>query len=85
MTVATTGPNAPPTHELVVAVDQDYVFRYSVAVPSNGVTLPNALPVGDHVARLDVLAGCTVTTPNPVTVTLTTGATTDLGFTVACP
>ena len=60
-------------------------FRYSVAVPSNGVTLTNVLPVGDHVARLDVLDGCTVTSPNPVTVTLTSGATTDLGFTVACP
>ena len=85
MTVATTGPNAPPTHMLGVDPIPTCAFRYSVTVSSNGVTLTNVLPVGHHVATLEVLAGCTVTSPNPVTVTLTSGATTDLGFTVACP
>ena len=89
VTVATTGPNAPSAHALGVdPIPNDFgapIFRYSVQVRSNGVTLTTVLPVGRHVATLEVVDGCTVTSPNPLAVTLTSGVTTNLGFTVACP
>jgi hypothetical protein len=86
VTVATTGPNAPPDYTLGVDPDPDGIFgyRYNVTVSSNGVTVSNPLPVGQHVATLVVLTPCFVTSPNPVSVTLTSGVTNDLGFTVSC-
>ena len=86
MTVATTtdGPNGSATYMLGVDPGRDMPFRYAVTVSSNGTTDSNTLPVGPHVATLVVLTPCFVTSSNPVSVTLTTGATTDLGFTVAC-
>jgi hypothetical protein len=51
-------------------------------VPSNGA-VSTILPPGSHTVKLVEPLNCFVG-PNPVSVTLTSGATTDLGFTVAC-
>jgi len=86
VTVATTGPNAPPDYTLGVDPDPDGIFgyRYNVTVSSNGVTVSNPLPVGQHVATLVVLTPCFVTSPSLVLATLTPEVTNDVGFTVSC-
>jgi hypothetical protein len=80
--VATTGPNAPTTYTLGV-----YPYwgtsLYSVPISSNG-TATLILPPGSQTVLLVVPPNCTVTSPNNVSVTLTSGVTTDLGFTVSC-
>ena len=84
VTAATTGPNAPAAY--AVGVDPDssgQSYRYSSAVPANG-TITMILPPGLHTVKLQAPLNCTVTSPNNVSVTLTSGTTTDLGFTVAC-
>jgi len=55
---------------------------YRMFVSSNG-TVSTIQPPGDHTVKLTVPLNCFVG-PNPVSVTLTPGATTDVGFTVAC-
>jgi hypothetical protein len=85
VTAATTGPNAPATY--TVGVDStnsgySWYYKYSKGVSSNG-TVSKILPSGSHTVKLVVPLNC-FADPNPVSVTLTSGATTDLGFTVVC-
>jgi hypothetical protein len=85
VTALTTGPNAPATY--TIGVDStnygsSWGYRYSRSVSSNG-TVSKTLPSGSHTVKLVVPLNC-FTDPNPVSVTLTAGATTDLGFTVVC-
>jgi hypothetical protein len=86
VTASTTGPNAPATY--AVGVDSTNTglyyghYKYSADVSSNG-TVSQILPSGSHTVKLLVPLNCFVG-PNNVSVTLASGATTDLGFTVAC-
>jgi hypothetical protein len=82
VTASTTGPNAPATY--TVGVDQDYTGFGSLAVISSNGTVSKKLPPGSHIVELLVPLNCTVASPNNVAVSLTSGATTDLGFTVVC-
>jgi hypothetical protein len=55
------------------------------AIASNASTLLSNVEVGPHVIELtDVAANCAVNGPNPATVTVTAGVTTDLHFAVTC-
>ena len=84
VTASTTGPNAPAT--FTVGVDPDFYYgfpRYSAIISSNG-RVSQILPPGQHIVKLLVPLNCTVTSPNNVSVSLTSGAITHLGFTVAC-
>jgi len=82
VTVATTGINAPATF-VVQARDVWYYDRHTAFVPSNGTMSFPVLP-GSYAVTLLVPRNCTVASPNNVSVTLTSGATTHLAFTVAC-
>ena len=87
VTVLTTGSNAPATY--LVGIDslfrrpQGYRYQYIAFISSNG-TLSQILPPGSHTVNLLVPVNCAVTGPNNVSVTVASGATTDLGFTVSC-
>jgi len=84
VTASTSGPNAPAAY--AVGVDPNssgQSYAYSSAVPANGA-ITMILPPGLHTVKLLAPVNCTVTSPNNVSVTLASGATTDLGFTVAC-
>ncbi len=83
VTAATTGPSAPEAYTVGVDPVGYGGYRYSASVSSNG-TVSQTLPAGQHTVKLLEPLNCTVTSPNNVSVTLTSGATTDLGFTVAC-
>ena len=77
----TTGVNAPPTYG--VTIDGTVVG----AVPSNGDFTFGPYPVGNHSVTLTVAANCTVTPPNPRTVTIpaaTTTPTVTAAFAVSC-
>jgi hypothetical protein len=79
VTIATTGEDQDDMYTL--AFDNDY--RTLLVGPSQFVIL--ALPVKTYSVSLrDVAANCAVTSPNPVSVTLTHGATVEMGFQVAC-
>jgi hypothetical protein len=79
VTVATTGPDAPAGYWVVVQP-----AGFSLGVPSNG-TVSFALASGIHTVSLaSVSQNCTVTSPNNVSVTVATGATTDISFSVTC-
>jgi len=85
VTASTTGPNAPATY--TVGVDStnsgySWYYKYSTDVSSNGA-VSKILPSGGHTVKLVVPLNC-FADPNPVSVTLTAGATTDLAFTVVC-
>jgi len=83
VTVATTGPNAPGTY--TVGVDPSGGnYLYSVTISSNG-TVTMILPPGSHTVQLVVPPFCTVTGPNSVSVNISPGTTTDIGFSVVCP
>jgi hypothetical protein len=81
VSVPTTGVNAPPTYG--VTIDGTAVG----AVPSNGNFTFGPYAVGDHSVTLTVAANCTVTPPNPRTVTIpaaTTTPTVIVTFAVSC-
>ena len=82
VTASTTGPNAPETFNVDVDPTISGRWDYRMIVPSHG-TDSAILEPGSHTVKLQVPLNCFVG-PNPVLVTLTSGATTDLGFTVAC-
>jgi hypothetical protein len=81
--VSTTGPNAPGAYSFGVDPASYGSYKYYASISSNG-TVSTILPPGQHIVNLLVPLNCTVTSPNNVSVSLTSGATTDLGFTVAC-
>jgi hypothetical protein len=83
VTAATTGPNPPATY--TVGVDPSGGnYLYSVTISSNG-TVTMILPPGSHTVQLVVPPFCTVTGPNSVSVNISPGTTTHIGFTVVCP
>jgi hypothetical protein len=81
VTVATTGPDAPATDRVVV--DPGSSGSSTTDVPANG-TVSFGLAPGAHTVSLTVAPNCTLTSPNPVTLTVASGAITDIAFSVAC-
>jgi hypothetical protein len=79
VTIATTGEDQDDMYTL--AFDTD--FRTVLVGPSQFVVV--ALPVKTYSVSLrDVASNCAVTSPNPVPVTVTHGATAETGFQIAC-
>jgi hypothetical protein len=79
VTIATTGEDQDDMYTL--AFDTDY--RTILVGPSQFVMV--SLPVKTYsVALRDVATNCSVTSPNPVAMTVTTTATAEAGFQVAC-
>ncbi len=79
VTVATTGSN----------LDSAYSVRVdglgTKAIATNASIVFDSVGGGSHaVELLDIAGNCTVSGPNPATVTVTAGATADLHFAVAC-
>jgi trimeric autotransporter adhesin len=81
VTASTAGANAPATY--TVDADPGSSGSSTAVVPVNG-TVSFDLPPGAHTVRLTVAANCTVASPNPVTATVASGATTDIAFAVTC-
>jgi hypothetical protein len=77
--VATTGPNTPTSY----TVHLNGSLPSASSVPSNG-SVSFALALGTYAMTLVVPPNCTVTGPNPVSVTVATGAPTEIAFTVTC-
>lgn len=79
VTIATTGEDQDDMYTL--AFDTDY--RTVLVGPSQFVIV--SLPVKTYSVSLrDVASNCAVTSPNPVSVTVTHGATAETGFQIAC-
>ena len=81
VTTASSGANIPLTYDLTI--DGTSVGTIG---PSQTFTY-GPYPVGDHTVELTVAANCTVTAPNPRTITIPTGATQQTvatTFTVTC-
>jgi hypothetical protein len=85
VTVTTTGASIPAQY--FVGVDFYYFYDYylfGLTVPANG-TASIRLPPGGHDVNLaGVPANCTVTSANPLSVTMSLGATASVAFTVVC-
>ncbi len=84
--VATTGTNAPPTYYMVTTseIGFEVPHRDRAFVPSNGTVSFKVVPGSHTVVLLFVPSNCAVTSPNNVPVTIASGATIHLGFSVAC-
>ena len=79
VTISTTGEDQDDMYTL--AFDTDY--RTMLVGPSQFVVL--SLPAKTYSVSLrDVASNCSVTTPNPVSVTVERGKSTETGFQVAC-
>jgi len=79
VTIATSGEDQDDMYTL--AFDDD--FRTMLVGPNQFVLV--SLPVKTYSVSLrDVASNCTVTSPNPVEVTLTPGTTAETGFQVTC-
>jgi len=82
VTASTTGSNVPATFTVDVDPTISGSWTYRMIVSSNGADSTILRP-GSHTVKLLAPLNCFVG-PNDVSVTLTSGTTTDLGFTVAC-
>jgi hypothetical protein len=85
VTVATTGTGAPATY-MVKATEILLHLSHTAFVPSNGtISFPTLMP-GSYAVQLTVPPNCTLPahTPNPVTVTVSSGATTTIVRSVTC-
>jgi hypothetical protein len=80
VTVATTGTNIPGLFIAFVSAPTLYFFE----VDPNGSTTSGPLSVGSHTVDLGVGPNCSVTGSRTRTVTVQSGLTTDVNFTVAC-
>jgi hypothetical protein len=80
VTVATTGADVPATYQVGVWDPGSYWYT---DVPSNGA-VSFALALGTHSVSLGASRNCTVTSPNPVSVTVAAGAPTEIAFSVTC-
>jgi hypothetical protein len=78
--VSTTGTNIPGLFIAFVSPPALYFFE---VVPNGSVT-SGPLSVGSHTVNLGVSPGCSVTGGSARTVTVQSGATTDVNFTVVC-
>jgi len=84
VTVSTTGSNVPVSFRVGVDYDYYYGFVYSTGIGSNGVASLK-VPPGDHLVSLyQVPLNCNVTSPNNFMVTVPSGTTKDVAFTVVC-
>jgi hypothetical protein len=81
VTTATTGPDADTYYGVYVSGPSSFGF----SLGGNGSYSFQAYPWGPFTISLtDVAANCTVSGSNPVTVTVTSGVTTDVVFNVTC-
>ena len=79
VTVGTTGAN--PDGAYLVSIDDG---AQTQGLTDGSIVLAS-MAAGDHsIALLDIAPNCTVSGPNPVTVTVIAGVTTDLRFAVTC-
>ena len=81
VTASTAGADIPSTY--TVYADPGTSGSSTAVVPSNG-TVSLGLAPGAHLLSLGVAPNCTVTSPNPMSVTVASGATTDVAFKVTC-
>ena len=81
VTASTTGLDAPATD--MVHFDWQSGSDSTTVVPANGAVSFDLAP-GAHTVSLTVAPNCTVTFPNHVMVTVTSGATINLAFSVTC-
>jgi len=80
VTVSTTGTNIPGLFIAVVSPPTLYFFE----VGPNGSVTSGPLTVGSHTVGLGVGPNCSVTGSSSQTVTVQSGLTTDVNFTVVC-
>jgi len=78
LAVTTTGTNAPATYPIVIGPGP-----LSNDILANG-TLSLSLQPGTYTADLTVPSNCTDNPSSSITATVTSAATTDVAFTVAC-
>ena len=81
VTASTAGADIPSTY--TVDADPGTSGSSTAVVPSNG-SVSLGLASGAHLLSLGVTPNCTVTSPNPMTVTVAAEATTDVAFKVTC-